>query len=77
MVTHTSQSSRILERLKQGPATTMELITDCRVCCPTKRISELRRMGHSITSTEQCRGRTRVVTYSWHGQQALKLEGAA
>jgi len=57
------QCLRILGRLREGPATTLELITGLRICSVTKRISELRRAGYAISTTEQMKGRTRVVWY--------------
>lgn len=58
-----TQQDKILARLREGPATTLDLILSCGTVSPTKRISELRRDGHEITSSEQWKGRTRVVTY--------------
>lgn len=58
-----TQADRILERLKRSPATTLELILDCGTVSPTKRISELRRDGHIIVSTERKEQKKRVVTY--------------
>lgn len=44
------QRNRIVERLRQGPATRSELQHVCRAPSVTKRISELRRMGWPIES---------------------------
>lgn len=54
----------ILNRLRQGPATTLELIESLKICSVTKRISELRRAGHCITSSFEKRGRVKIYTYS-------------
>lgn len=43
-----AQRAAILARLAAGPATAEQLMTDCNVPCPTKRLSELRRLGHPI-----------------------------
>lgn len=43
-----AQRAAILTRLSAGPATAEQLMIDCHVPCPTKRLSELRRLGHVI-----------------------------
>lgn len=43
-----AQRAAILARLAAGPATAEQLMADCNVPCPTKRLSELRRLGHPI-----------------------------
>lgn len=43
-----SQHARILARLKQGAATTVELIQEENVLRPGARIHELREKGHDI-----------------------------
>lgn len=62
------QNCQILARLRQGPATTLELIESLKICSVTKRISELRRSGHVITSTQRHVGRKRIVTYTLEGR---------
>ena len=47
-----AQRAAILARLAAGPATAEQLMADCNVPCPTKRLSELRRMGHSIHTND-------------------------
>lgn len=75
MTTHPNQCQRVLQRLQRGPATTFDLIM-LGICCPTKRISELRK-DHEILSTEKRQGKNRVVTYRLLGQAELPLEGVA
>lgn len=67
-----TQADRILERLKRSPATTLELILDCGTVSPTKRISELRRDGHIIISTERKERGKRIVTYYLSEQAELE-----
>jgi hypothetical protein len=43
-----AQRIAMLARLAAGPATAEQLMADCNAPCPTKRISELRRMGYPI-----------------------------
>lgn len=43
-----SQHARILARLKQGAATTIELIQEENILRPGARICELREKGHDI-----------------------------
>ncbi|MEA3250559.1 MAG: helix-turn-helix domain-containing protein [Pseudomonadota bacterium] len=43
-----SQRVRVLARLKQGPATTSELMVELNILRPGARISELRADGHPI-----------------------------
>ena len=43
-----AQRASILARLAVGPATAEQLMADCNVPCPTKRLSELRRLGYPI-----------------------------
>lgn len=50
-----AQRSAILKRLSLGPATAEQLQADCDVPCPTKRISELRRLGYPIHTDEAAR----------------------
>ena len=59
-----SQCEAVLNRLKQGPATTFQLGYGLNICCVTKRLSELRRAGHVITKSEQRLAGKRVVTYT-------------
>lgn len=47
-----AQRAAILARLAAGPATAEQLMADCNVPCPTKRLSELRRLGHSIHTND-------------------------
>lgn len=65
MTTHPNQCQRVLQRLQRGPATTFDLIM-LGICCPTKRISELRK-DYEILSTEKRQGKKRVVTYRLGG----------
>ena len=62
-----SQAERVLARLKQGPATTWQLGYELGICCVTRRIFELRRQGHQITSSEKRLSGKRIVTYSLQG----------
>jgi hypothetical protein len=71
-----SQAERILARLEQGPATTLELI-QLGICCPTRRIFELRKANYEIEMTEQWRGKTRTCTYTLKGQMSLPMENVA
>lgn len=43
-----AQRLAVLHWLAQRPATAEQLMRECNVPCPTKRISELRRMGYPI-----------------------------
>lgn len=66
-----AQRSAILVRLAAGPATAEQLMADCNVPCPTKRLSELRRMGHPIHKDDAARlnaggSVNRVGLYSLH-----------
>jgi hypothetical protein len=62
-VSHSAQCERVLQRLRQGPATTLQLINDAWVCCVTRRIFELRQAKHQIETSEKRNGTRRVVTY--------------
>ena len=42
------QRARVLARLEQGPATTIELRDQCNVMQPAARVKELRDRGHPI-----------------------------
>lgn len=53
-----SQEKRILERLKKGPMTKLEAITQLGVLNVGARILELRRQGHAI-KTEMINVRNR------------------
>lgn len=75
MTDKAKQKQAVLDRLKAGPATTMQLIS-LGMCCPTRRIFELRQAGYDIRTSEQWRGRTRIVTYTLLGQCELPLEAA-
>ena len=57
------QNLQILNRLRQGPATTLQLVESLKICSVTKRISELRREGFCITSSFEKRGRVKIYTY--------------
>jgi hypothetical protein len=46
-----AQRGRVLARLRRGPATRGALARECFCPSPTKRVSELRRIGHDIRST--------------------------
>lgn len=53
----TGQNKRILERLREGPATNVEL---CEIALKyTSRISDLRKAGYRITNTREAGGVTR------------------
>lgn len=43
-----SQRARILARLREGPATTVEMIEELNIMRPGARINELRGDGHDI-----------------------------
>lgn len=58
-----TQKKRIVAALENGPKTTMQLI-GLDICCPTKRISELRREGYDIDTSEERRDGKRIVTYA-------------
>ncbi|MDL4861972.1 helix-turn-helix domain-containing protein [Halomonas elongata] len=64
-----SQRSRILARLNEGPATTMELMSELNIMRPGARINELRSEGHDIRTHLQDvldpwgRPHTRVALY--------------
>lgn len=45
-----AQRERVLMRLQAGPATAAELARECYCPSPTKRVSELRRVGWPIRS---------------------------
>jgi len=70
-----TQRDVVLRRLQRGPATSRDLAM-CGVLCYTKRISELRRAGWEIVSSEKRVNGSRHVTYSLKGQREL-FEGAA
>lgn len=57
-----TQQDKILARLAQGPATSWELGPELGILSLTRRIFELRKR-YQITSSEQWKGRTRIVTY--------------
>lgn len=66
-----AQRAAILARLSAGPATAEQLMVDCNVPCPTKRLSELRRMGYPIHTDDADRlnaggSVNRVGLYSLH-----------
>ena len=74
MTDKAKQKQAVLDRLKAGPATTMQLIS-LGMCCPTRRIFELRQAGYDIRTSEQWRGRARIVTYTL--EQASARAGGA
>lgn len=43
-----TQRAAIIVRLQKGPATGVQLLTECNVPDPTARIHELRNEGHQI-----------------------------
>lgn len=45
-----AQRERLIARLQRGPATRGALARECYCPSPTKRVSELRRIGHDIRS---------------------------
>jgi hypothetical protein len=47
--------------------TSLEIIELTRICCFTKRVSELRRMGYVIEMVESWRGGVRVCRYFYRG----------
>jgi hypothetical protein len=47
-VSAASQRARIMKRLREGPATTLELMVELNVLRPGARICELRADGHPI-----------------------------
>ncbi len=71
MTKRANQCQRVLERLERGPATTADLVMGLRIMCITKRISELRKEGHRIVTSERWADGTRIVTYTLLGQMRL------
>lgn len=71
-----AQRDRVLQRLKRGPATTLELRRDEDVIHPAGRVRELRNSGHSITTLmlEQ-----QTDSGAWHrvGQYVLRRKARA
>jgi predicted transcriptional regulator len=57
------QNLQILNALREGPRTTEELVIRLKVMSVTKRISELRKLGYRITSTQRTLGRMKIFTY--------------
>ena len=57
-----SQNKRIVAALRNGEMTTMQLI-HLGICCPTKRISELRREGYDILTDPRSENGRKVVYY--------------
>ncbi|MDD5033284.1 MAG: helix-turn-helix domain-containing protein [Methylococcaceae bacterium] len=53
-----SQRERLLDRLRQGPVTTVEARKQLDIMMPAARVKELRLDGHSI-ATERIRAETR------------------
>ncbi|MFC1537087.1 helix-turn-helix domain-containing protein [Pseudomonadota bacterium] len=47
----TAQRQRILERLRQGVATTIQIRKELDVMAPAPRIFELRQLGYEISTT--------------------------
>ncbi|KXS37462.1 MAG: hypothetical protein AWU55_2338 [Halomonadaceae bacterium T82-2] len=45
-----SQCARILVRLHEGPATTIELMQEMNIMRPGARVNELRKQGHKINT---------------------------
>lgn len=46
----TTQGRRVLSMLREhGSVTALDLIADCGICSPRKRISELKQNGYEIT----------------------------
>jgi Helix-turn-helix domain len=76
-MTRQSQSDRILAALRDGPKTTAELVIGLRIMSVTKRISELRRDGADIRTTEQWNKGVRIVTYRLFEQRKLEWEQVA
>jgi hypothetical protein len=65
----TSQNERILERLREGPATNAELV---RISLNfTGRISDLRAAGHTIQPDARFKGDGGVVTYRLLGDAGV------
>lgn len=64
------QRTAILARLAAGPATAEQLMADCNSPCPTKRVSELRRMGYHIQTDDADRLNT-VGSVNWVGLYSL------
>jgi hypothetical protein len=58
------QNLQVLTALRSGPKTTAQLVMGLRIMCVTKRISELRKAGYQITSSERRENGKRIVTYS-------------
>lgn len=68
-----TQKASVLRALQGGPRTTLELIRLTNCCCVTKRLSELRRDGWEIVSSEKRVAGRRIVTYELKGQLSLRL----
>ena len=73
------QRAAILERLTKGPATGVQLQTECHVPDPTARIHELRTEGHQIDTrwTDQANpdgSVNRVALYVLRGRDDRQLE---
>lgn len=73
-MTKPTQSQAVLNRLKQGPATSWQL-QQLGICCHTRRIFELRKIGHKIEATDTWQGRKRIVTYRLELPQQPTLLG--
>ena len=58
------QCLRILNALRDGPKTTLQLVEGLHIMSVTRRIFELRKAGFQITSTHKQRGRVKIVTYT-------------
>lgn len=71
-----TQKEQVLHALRCGPRTTMQLI-QLGICCPTRRIFELRQDGYEIELTERWQGKKRICTYTLKGQLSLRLEDVA
>jgi len=67
----TTQRDQVLNRLRQGEATTWDLTVGLHILRPGARIFELRALGFEITSTERQENGKRVVTYRLREQQRL------
>jgi hypothetical protein len=50
------QCIALLDRLRRGPLTNMDAVTELRILNLTARVSELRQAGHRVTATRVDQG---------------------
>lgn len=69
-----AQLQRVLDRLKRGPVTTLELRVEQDVIHPPGRIAELRKRGHSISTFMVDR---QTDAGAWHKVGMYRLHASA